>query len=204
MPTRLFAAKLIELKTNSQTRKPLKANKGYGTLCDSKRDRVLKITVKIAVVSTEEKATLSREAGADHVILYTREDFVEGTRGVTDSRGVHVVYDSVGATTFMRGLDALAPRGTMVLFGQSSGPVAPLDPQVLNQKGSLFLTRPVLGHYTGTREELLWRSGEVFEMIGKGELDVRIGAEHELSDVAAAHRELEGRATTGKVILRVT
>lgn len=158
----------------------------------------------IGTVSSEEKAGLSRAAGADHVIIYTREDFAEETRRVTESQGVQVVYDSVGATTFLKGLDVLATRGTMVLFGQSSGAVAPVDPQLLNQKGSLFLTRPVLGHYTATREELLWRSGELFSMIGSGELDVRIGAEHELPDVAAAHRELEGRATTGKVILRVS
>lgn len=158
----------------------------------------------IGTVGSEEKAELSRGAGADHVIIYTSEDFAEETRRVTESRGVHVVYDSVGATTFLKGLDVLAPRGMMVLFGQSSGPVAPVNPQLLNQKGSLFLTRPVLGHYTATREELLWRSSELFEMIGRGELAVRIGAEHLLSEAATAHRELEGRSTTGKVILRVS
>jgi NADPH2:quinone reductase len=158
----------------------------------------------IGTVGSEEKAELSRGAGADHVIIYTSEDFADETRRVTESRGVHVVYDSVGATTFLKGLDVLAPRGMMVLFGQSSGPVAPVNPQLLNQKGSLFLTRPVLGHYTATREELLWRSSELFEMIGRGELAVRIGAEHLLSEAATAHRELEGRLTTGKVILRVS
>jgi NADPH2:quinone reductase len=114
-----------------------------------------------------------------------------------------VIYDSVGKTTFLPGLDALAPRGMMALFGQSSGPVAPVDPQVLNQKGSLFLTRPTLHHYSAAREELLWRAKELFEWIGRGELSVRIGAEYPLAKVADAHRALEGRRTTGKVVLQV-
>jgi NADPH:quinone reductase len=114
-----------------------------------------------------------------------------------------VVYDSVGQTTFLAGLDVLAPRGMMVLFGQSSGPVPPIDPQLLNQKGSLFLTRPTLGHYVADREELLWRAGELFSWIAAGELDVRVGAEFPLSEAAEAHRALEGRRTTGKVLLRV-
>jgi NADPH2:quinone reductase len=156
----------------------------------------------IATAGSDEKAELARAAGADHVIVYTRQDFVEETRRLTGGRGVHVVYDSVGKTTFLPGLDLLVPRGMMVLFGQSSGPVEPIDPQLLNQKGGLFLTRPSLWHYVATREELLWRAGELFEWVTRGELDVRIGAEYPLADAAEAHRALEGRRTTGKVLLR--
>jgi NADPH:quinone reductase len=122
---------------------------------------------------------------------------------LTDGAGVQVVYDSVGESTFLRGLDVLAPRGMMVLFGQSSGSVAPLDPQVLNQKGSLFLTRPSLFHHVAAREELLRRAAELFSWIGAGELTVHVGAEFDLPEVAEAHRALEGRKTTGKVLLRV-
>jgi NADPH2:quinone reductase len=157
----------------------------------------------IGTVGSDEKAELARAAGADEVIVYTRDDFAAETRRLTEGRGVHVVYDSVGRTTFLPGLDLLAPRGMMVLFGQSSGPVAPVDPQLLNQKGSLFLTRPTLGHYTATRDELLWRAGELFAWIAAGELSVRVGAEFPLTDAAEAHRALEGRRTTGKVLLRV-
>jgi NADPH:quinone reductase len=157
----------------------------------------------IGTAGTDEKAELAKGAGADDVIVYTRQDFVDEVRRLTDSRGVHVVYDSVGKTTFLRGFDVIVPRGMMVLFGQSSGPVDPINPQLLNQKGSLFLTRPTLSHYTAARDELLWRAGELFEWIGRGELAVRIGAEFPLSEVAEAHRALEGRRTTGKVVLRV-
>jgi NADPH:quinone reductase len=156
----------------------------------------------IATVGSEEKAELAREAGADGVILYTRQDFVAETKRLTDGRGVHVVYDSVGRSTFLPGLDVLVPRGTMVLFGQSSGPVAPLDPQLLNQKGSLYLTRPTLHHYTSSREELLWRAREIFTWVASAELTLRIGAEYPLRAAAEAHRALEGRRTTGKVLLR--
>lgn len=157
----------------------------------------------IATVGSDEKAALAKGAGADDVIVYTRDDFVEEVRRITSGAGVQVVYDSVGASTFLRGFDVLAPRGMMVLFGQSSGPVAPVDPQLLNQKGSLFLTRPTLAHYTATRAELLARSGDLFTWIAAGELDVRIGAEFALADAGDAHRALEGRQTTGKVVLRV-
>jgi len=157
----------------------------------------------VGTAGSDEKAALARAAGADEVIVYTRQDFVEETRRATDGRGVQVVYDSVGETTFLRGLDVLAPRGMMVLFGQSSGPVAPIDPQLLNRKGSLFLTRPTLAHYTATREELLARAGDLFAWIARGELSVRIGVELPLAEVAEAHRMLEGRRTTGKVVLRV-
>jgi NADPH:quinone reductase len=157
----------------------------------------------IGTAGSAEKAELAKQAGADAVVNYTTQDFVEETRRLTDSRGVHVIYDSVGKTTFLRGFDVLAPRGMMVLFGQSSGPVDPINPQLLNQKGSVFLTRPTLGAYIETREELLWRAGELFEWIGRGELSVRIGAEFPLGDVGDAHRALEGRRTTGKVLLKV-
>jgi NADPH2:quinone reductase len=157
----------------------------------------------IATAGSDEKAELARAAGAHEVIVYTRDDFAAETMRITGGRGVRVVYDSVGRSTFRAGLDVLAPRGMMVLFGQSSGAVEPVDPQLLNQKGSLFLTRPTLGHYTATREELLGRAGELFEWIARGELDVRIGAEFPLAEAAEAHRALEGRRTTGKVLLRV-
>lgn len=155
----------------------------------------------IGTAGTDEKAELARGAGADEMIVYTRQDFAAEVRRITGGAGVQVIYDSVGRTTFRPGLEVLAPRGTMVLFGQSSGPVEPIDPQLLNQKGSLFLTRPSLGHYTATREELLRRAGELFSWIEAGELSVRIGAEFSLEDAAAAHRALESRSTTGKVLL---
>jgi NADPH2:quinone reductase len=157
----------------------------------------------IGTAGTEEKAALARGAGADEVILYTNQDFVAETKRITRGQGLQVIYDSVGRTTFLPGLDLLAPRGMMVLFGQSSGPVAPIDPQILNQKGSLFLTRPTLGHHTATRDELLARAGDLFSWIMEGRLSVRIGATYPLADVAEAHRALEGRRTTGKVLLRV-
>jgi NADPH2:quinone reductase len=155
----------------------------------------------IGTVSTPEKGALAAKAGADHIVLYTREDFVAETRRLTDGRGVSVVYDSVGRTTFEGSLDCLSPRGMLVLFGQSSGPVAPVDPQVLNAKGSLFLTRPTLGHYVASRDELLARAQDLFTWIQRGELDVRVGRTYPLSEAAAAHRALEGRETTGKVLL---
>jgi NADPH2:quinone reductase len=155
----------------------------------------------IGTVSTEEKAGLAREAGAHEVILYNDEDFQEATRRITGGAGVQVVYDSVGRTTFLKGLDCLVPRGMMVLYGQSSGPVAPLDPQILNRKGSLFLTRPTIAHYLLTRAELMRRSEDLFGWIGDGSLSVRIGREFPLDRAADAHAELEGRRTTGKVLL---
>ena len=155
----------------------------------------------IGTASTEEKAQIAREAGADHLILYTRQDFEEEVRRITAGQGVQVVYDSVGETTFAKGLNCLARRGMMVLFGQSSGPVKAVDPQVLNQKGSLFLTRPSLAHHTATRGELESRAREVFSWIIQGKLKLRIGAEFPLKDAAEAHRQLEGRQTTGKALL---
>jgi len=152
-------------------------------------------------VSTEEKAKLAREAGADEVIIYTEQDFQEEIKRATEGKGVEVVYDSVGKTTFMKSLESLAPRGLLALFGQSSGVVPPFDAALLAQKGSLFLTRPSLAHYTATREELLWRAGEVFKWIGAGQLKLRIGKRFPLAEASEAHRQLEGRATTGKVLL---
>src|SRR5918911_402828 len=155
----------------------------------------------IGTTSTEEKARLAKDAGADEVILYTEQDFVEETDRITDGEGVHVVYDSVGKDTFDDSLDVLRPRGYMVLLGASSGPVPPFDPQILNQKGGLFLTRPALVQYTATREELLWRAESLFSWIGQNNLDVRIGGTYSLEDAAQAHRDLEGRKTTGKLLL---
>lgn len=155
----------------------------------------------IGTVSTPAKAQLAREAGADDVILYTEQDFETETRRLTDGRGVQVVYDSVGRDTFLKSLNCLAPRGMMALFGQSSGPVAPIDPGLLAQKGSLFLTRPSLAHYAANRDELAWRAGDLFEWMRTGQLKLRIEQTFALSDAAEAHRLLEGRKTTGKVVL---
>jgi NADPH2:quinone reductase len=155
----------------------------------------------IGTAGSEEKAQLAKGAGADEVIVYTEQDFVEETRRLTGGEGVHVVYDSVGKDTFGGSLDCLRPRGYMVLFGSSSGPVPLFDPQSLNQKGGLFLTRPSLAHYTATREELMWRAESILSWIGNNALEVRIGGTYSLSDAAQAHRDLEGRKTTGKLIL---
>lgn len=155
----------------------------------------------IATTSTEEKAELARGAGADEVVNYTEADVVGEVRRLTDGRGVEVVYDGVGRSTFDASLDCLRPRGMMVLFGASSGPVPPLDPQVLNRKGSLFLTRPTLGHYIATRDELLERAGSVLGQVAEGRLDVRIGGRYPLEQVARAHEDLEGRRTTGKLLV---
>ena len=151
--------------------------------------------------STEEKAQLAREAGAEEVILYTREDFEAAVKRLTEGAGVQVIYDSVGKTTFAKGLSCLAPRGMMVLYGQSSGPVGPFDPQVLSRSGSLFLTRPTLAHYIATRDELVARAEEVMDWVRQGKLALRIGHEFPLAEAAEAHRQLEARKTTGKVLL---
>src|ERR671933_642039 len=155
----------------------------------------------IGTAGSEEKARLAKDAGADEVIVYTERDFVEETDRITGGEGVYVVYDSVGKDTFDGSLDCLRRRGHMVLFGQSSGPVPPFDLQVLNQKGGLFVTRPALAHYTVTREELLWRAESLFSWIGQDNLSVRIGGTYKLSDAQFAHQDLEGRKTTGKLIL---
>jgi NADPH:quinone reductase len=155
----------------------------------------------IGTCSTAEKEALARRAGCDEVVRYRDADFAAAARASSGGRGVDVVYDSVGATTFDRSLQSLRPRGLLVLFGQSSGPVAPLDLQRLNSGGSLFVTRPSLAHYVATRNELLERAGAILGAVARGELEVRIGARFALTEAAAAHRALEGRETTGKVLL---
>jgi NADPH2:quinone reductase len=155
----------------------------------------------LGTVSTEEKAEIARIAGADEVIIYTEQDFQEEVKRLTEGRGVEVVYDSVGKTTFLKSLGSLAPRGMLALFGQSSGSVPAFDPALLAQKGSLYLTRPSLAQYTATREELLWRAVDVLKWISAGELTLRIEKTFPLREAAEAHRQLEGRATTGKLLL---
>lgn len=155
----------------------------------------------IGTVSTEEKAKLASAAGADEIIFYTRADFEAETKRLTGGKGVDVLYDSVGKTTFEKGLNVLRPRGMMVLFGGSSGAVPPFDPIVLTQKGSLYLTRPSLTNYIATREELLERSGAVFDMLARGKLKLRVEHTYPLAEAQRAHRDLEGRKTTGKLLL---
>jgi NADPH2:quinone reductase len=155
----------------------------------------------IGTVGTEAKAQLAKAAGADHVILYTQTDFQAEVSKLTDGKGVNVVYDSVGATTFEKSLDCLRPRGYLVLFGQSSGPVAPFDPGKLAAKGSLFLTRPSLAHYMLDRAELLQRAGALFDWMASGKLKLRIDKTFPLQEAAEAQRQLAGRKTTGKVVL---
>jgi NADPH2:quinone reductase len=155
----------------------------------------------IGTVSTEEKAKLARQAGADEVILYMTQDFEAEVKRLTGGQGVDVVYDSVGKTTFDKGFNCLRPRGMMALYGQSSGPVGPFDLQVLNAKGSLFVTRPSLNHHVATRGELVQRAGELLGWIRDGKLTLRTEFEYPLKDAAEAHRALEGRRTTGKVLL---
>jgi NADPH:quinone reductase len=157
----------------------------------------------IGTASTEEKRALARAAGADEMIDYTTRDFATETRRITKGAGVHVVYDSVGRATFDQSLDSLAPRGLLALFGQSSGPVPPFDPQVLNKKGSLFLTRPAVNHYVATRDELLARASDLMAWARDGSLTVRIGAEFPLAKAADAHRAIASRSTTGKVLLTI-
>ena len=155
----------------------------------------------IATCGTEAKATLARESGADEVILYREEDFQSRTRELTDGRGVDVVYDSVGQSTFEGSLGSLRPRGLLCLFGQASGPVAPFDLGRLNGLGSLFVTRPSLAHYIADRESLDLRSGAVYAALEKGELKQRIGGRYALADAAQAHSDLEGRGTIGKLLI---
>jgi NADPH2:quinone reductase len=155
----------------------------------------------IGTVSTEDKAKLAREAGADEVILYTKQDFEAEVKRLTGGKGVQVVYDSVGKDTFDKSLNCLALRGMIVLFGQSSGPIAPLDAQILNAKGSVYLARPSLFHHIPTRPELLQRAGEVLGWVRDGKLKLRIAFEFPLKEAGEAHKALEGRKTTGKVLL---
>ena len=155
----------------------------------------------ITTVSTPEKAELSKRAGADLVVDYTKDDFAEAVREFTNGAGAHVVYDSVGKTTWEKSLDALRPRGYFVLFGGSSGQVPPFDLQVLNQKGSLFATRPSLVHYIATPEELAWRAGELFDAVLDATLALRAEHTYPLADARRAHEDLEARRTTGKLLL---
>ena len=156
----------------------------------------------IATAGTPEKAQLARDAGADECIIYTEADFETETKRLTDGKGVHVVYDGVGKATFDKDLEVLRPRGYLVLFGGSSGAVPPFDLIKLSQKGSLFITRPTLGHYTITREELEWRANDVLQAIVRGDLKLRIHKVYPLAEAAQAHRDLEGRKTTGKLLLK--
>jgi NADPH2:quinone reductase len=160
--------------------------------------RMIGATV-ITTASSEEKRALAKEAGADHALPY--EGFDQKAREITGGKGVDVVYDGVGQSTWEGSLNSLRVRGMLALYGQSSGPVAPFNPQVLNQKGGLFLTRPSLWHYTQTRQELEWRAGDVLRWALEGKLQIRVGAEFPLSQAAQAHLALQGRATTGKVLL---
>ena len=155
----------------------------------------------VGTVGTPAKADLAREAGAHDVVLYRDEDLVERVREITGGDGVHVVYDGVGKDTFDAGLELLRPRGTMVLFGAASGPVPPVDPQVLNQQGSLFLTRPSLAHYVADRAELTSRADDLLHLVAAGELDVRISARYPLAEARQAHEDLEAGGTTGKLLL---
>jgi len=157
--------------------------------------------IVFGTVSTAEKARLAREAGADEVIDYTTQDFVAEVQRLTAGAKLRVVYDSVGATTYAGSIDCLAPRGMLALFGQSSGVVPPIDPLLLTRKGSLFMTRPTLGHYIASRDELVWRAGDVLGWVQEGALSVRIDREVPLAQAADAHVALEERRTTGKVLL---
>jgi NADPH2:quinone reductase len=172
---------------------------GVGLLL-SQMARKLGATV-ITTVSTEKKAELSRKAGANEVILYTQSDFESEVKRITDGKGVNAIYDSVGKTTFDKSLNCLKPRGYMVLFGASSGPVPAFDPLVLGSKGSLFLTRPSLAHYVLDRQELLQRASQVLQWIAEGSLHLQIDYVYPLSQAAKAHQDLEARLTTGKLLL---
>jgi NADPH2:quinone reductase len=155
----------------------------------------------IGTAGSEKKAQLARDAGADEVIIYTNQDFESETRRLTQGKGVHVVYDGVGKTTFDKDLNVLRPRGYLVLFGGASGPVPPFDLMILTQKGSLFITRPKLADYIATREELEQRSNDVLQMIARGDLKLHIHKTYPLAEAQQAHRDLEGRKTTGKILL---
>ncbi len=167
-------------------------------LCQMLRAKGVRV---IGTTSTEEKAELARAAGADEIVFYKDVDVVTEVERITGGERVHVVYDGVGKATFDAGLDVLRPRGMMVLFGAASGPVPPLDPQVLNRKGSLFLTRPMLAHYLLDRDELLWRANDVLGAVQSGALNVRIGGRYPLADSAQAHRDLQSGGTTGKLLI---
>lgn len=204
------AAMLQGLTAHYLTRSAFVVNPGHVALVHAAAGgvglllvQVLKLlgATTIGTVSTEQKADLAREAGADHTIHYTKSDFEAEVKRLTSGRGVDVVYESVGRETFDKSLNCLRPRGFLVLYGQSSGPVAPLDPQTLNARGSLFLTRPSLGHYLATREELEARTADLFGWIKEGALKIRIGKKYALKDAAQAHKDIESRKTTAKLLL---
>ena len=211
LDTRSAAAVMLQGMTAhflTQTTFPLK--KGVTALVHAAAGGVGQLLIQIAkrsgatvfgTVSTEEKARLAKDAGADEIILYTQTDFLAEVKRLTDNKGVDVVYDSVGQSTFDKSLDCLRPRGYLVLFGQSSGPVPPFNIATLGAKGSLFVTRPSLAHHGVQREELLQRSGDIFKWLAAGELKLRIDKTFPLSEAAEAHRQLEGRKTSGKVLL---
>jgi NADPH:quinone reductase len=155
----------------------------------------------IGTASTEEKATLAREAGADEVVVFTQQDFETEVKRLTAGKGVDVVYDGVGMATFEKNLNVMRLRGMLVLYGMSSGPVPPVDPARLSEKGSLYMARTTLAHFTATREELLARTGAVFGMIAEGKLNVRIAKTYPLAEAAAAHRDMEARKIAGKLLL---
>ena len=204
------AAMLQGMTAHYLTRDTYPLKKGESALIHAAAGGVGLLLIQIAkrlgatvfgTVSTEQKAQLAKEAGADEVILYTKADFAAEVKRLTNGAGVHVVYDSVGKDTFEKSLDCLRPRGYLVLFGQSSGPVPPFNLGTLAAKGSLFVTRPTLVHYAATREELLERTSDLFNWIAKGELKLRIDKTFPLSQAAEAQRQLEARKTTGKVLL---
>lgn len=167
-------------------------------LCQMLRDRGVRV---IGTVGSADKAALARAHGCTDPVLYREVDLAAEVARLTEGQGVHVVYDGVGRDTFAAGLAALRPRGTMVLFGAASGPVDPVDPQTLNQAGSLYLTRPSLAHYATEREELLWRAREVLGAVADGSLQIRIGGRYPLAEARRAHEDLEGGRTTGKLVL---
>jgi len=204
------AAMLQGMTAHYLTRDTFPLKKGESALIHAAAGGVGLLLIQIAkrlgatvfgTVSTEQKAQLAKEAGADEVILYTKADFAAEVKGLTNGAGVHVVYDSVGKDTFEKSLDCLRPRGYLVLFGNSSGPVPPFELGKLAQKGSLFVTRPTLLHYAATRQELLERASDLFNWIARGELKLRIDKTFPLKDAAESHRQLEARKTAGKVVL---
>lgn len=211
LDARSAAATMLQgMTAHYLTRSAYSLNKGEWALVHAAAGGVGLLLIQMAkrlgatvlgTVSTDEKARLAKEAGADKIILYTRQDFAQEVKKLTNGAGVHVVYDSVGQSTFDKSLDCLRPRGYMILYGQASGPVPPFTIGTLAAKGSLFLTRPTLLHYSRDRKELLDRTSDLFNWITTGELKLRITQTFPLAEAAEAHRQLEGRKTTGKVLL---
>lgn len=198
MTAHYLACSTFELKPGDQALVHAAAGGVGGLLVQIAK---MKGATVIGTVSTQDKAEIAKAAGADHVILYTQTDFAEETKRLTDGKGVDVVYDSVGQDTFEKSLTCLKPRGYLVLYGQSSGPVPPVDLQILNQYGSLYTTRPSLAHYILDRDELLSRTNDLFSWIAEGKLKLRIDSTFPLKDAAAAHERLASRKSTGKIVL---